>query len=130
MSSFAEHEAEQSAITAACEAGTCDHPDCKAPASPFEVAHQIIDTTSQSEDSNVRRAARAFLTVAPSYDDDTLETGITDLLTDLRHLCELSGYEWVEVVKGSERQYRDELAECGGPARHDALKASIEHHME
>lgn len=30
MSNLEVHEAEQAAITAMCEAGTCDHPDCKA----------------------------------------------------------------------------------------------------
>lgn len=28
MSSFEEHEAEQARITAECEAGECDHPEC------------------------------------------------------------------------------------------------------
>ena len=28
MSNLEDHNAEQAAITAACEAGTCDHPEC------------------------------------------------------------------------------------------------------
>jgi hypothetical protein len=29
MSNLEEHEAEQAEITAACEAGECDHPECQ-----------------------------------------------------------------------------------------------------
>lgn len=29
MSSLEEHDAEQAAITALCDSGQCDHPDCK-----------------------------------------------------------------------------------------------------
>jgi hypothetical protein len=29
MSNLEDHDAEQAEITAACEAGTCDHPECK-----------------------------------------------------------------------------------------------------
>lgn len=31
MGNLEDHNAEQAAITAQCEAGTCDHPDCKLP---------------------------------------------------------------------------------------------------
>jgi hypothetical protein len=119
MSNLATHEAEQAAITAA-----------HVPENPHDIAQGIIDTISQSDDSNVRRAARSFQTVAPSYDDDTLSTGIADLITDMRHLCDLAGFEWEGIMATVKRQYADELAACGGPASHPELAASIKHHLE
>lgn len=79
---------------------------------PAEHAQRIIDTISQSEDSNVRRAARAFLTVAPQYDDDTLSQGISDILSDLRHLCDIAGFSFAKLDNLGHKTYLLELREC------------------
>ena len=99
MSTFEEHEAEQAEITAACEAGECDHPECKAE-SWHDVATEIFDG-SVSDDKNEQRAARVTLACYPAYDDDTLETMVCDVLSDMRHLCDLMGWSFADLNKGA-----------------------------
>lgn len=96
---------------------------------PAQFAQHIIDTTSQSDDSNVRRAARAFQTVAPSYDDDTLSQGISDLLCDLRHLCDIAGFSFAELDNNAHRMYLMELRDCGIAAHHE-FSTAINEQME
>jgi hypothetical protein len=96
----------------------CEGPDAIAE------AQRIIDTISPSEDSNTRRAARALLCVWPSYDDDTLETGLSDLMTDIRHLCDLAGLDFYAIERQGKRGYDDERHACG-LAEDAALAAAI-----
>jgi hypothetical protein len=144
MSNLETHEAEQAAITAACEAGTCDHPDCAAmgamiasreyaaqsPAdpTPCERAQQIMDEWNQSDDdqdNNARRAARILLAIAPAYDDADTETGIQDALSDLMHLCDLAGWSFHDMAGAAFRNYTRETLELG-PAADNALCAAIQ----
>ena len=77
MSSLAEHVAEQAAITAACAAGTCDHPDCGtatdydeelvnrvAPRWAWEIIDETLamDSTSKAFDAGLRKKIGAALT--------------------------------------------------------------------
>ena len=96
---------------------------------PAEIAQRIVDTSSHCADSNTLRATRAFQTVAPSYDDDTLSQGISDLLTDLRHLCDLAGFSFADLDQKGHRMYLAELADCG-IAIHIDLAAAIKEQME
>jgi hypothetical protein len=115
MSNLATHLAEQDAITAQFDAQ---------PRDAIDEAQRIIDTISPSEDSNTRRAARALLCVWPSYDDDTLETGLSDLMTDIRHLCDLAGFDFYAIERQGKRGYDDERHACG-LAEDAALAAAI-----
>jgi hypothetical protein len=145
MSNLADHEAEQAAITAACEAGLCDHPDCAAmgamiasrdyaaqfpPApTPCERAQQIMDDTAdngaeEGDYPNRRRAARVLLAIAPAYDDDTTEQGIQDAITDLMHLCDLAGWSFIDMKRAAYLNYWREVDELR-IATDDALRAAI-----
>jgi hypothetical protein len=128
MSNLATHEAEQAAITAACDAGTCDHPHCHP--SPCERAQEIMDETATlgAEDHdypNVRRAARILLAIAPAYDDDTTEQGIEDAIADLMHLCDLAGWDFAAKCEAARANYIFEAQDLG-TAADDALRTAIE----
>jgi hypothetical protein len=145
MTSFAQHIADQEAITAEWEdthCRICDEeyedggdgwdgmcPTCADKAEKtgdaIERAQTImLDTINHPEDSNTRRAARALLCVWPSYDDDTLETGLSDLMTDIRHLCDLAGFDFYAIERQGKRGYDDERHACG-LAEDAALAAAI-----
>ncbi|MDP2047573.1 MAG: hypothetical protein Q8K33_01585 [Cypionkella sp.] len=130
MSNLEEHEAEQAAITAMCEAGTCDHPDCWGNLTPCERAEQIMDETAKMADEDVdyqshRRAARSLLCWAPAYDDDTIETGAQDMLTDFLHLCDLAGWDFADLVDRARAHYEVEVHDMG-TAKDEALCKLIE----
>lgn len=109
MSNLATHEAEQAAITTSCEAGTCEHPDCKLGA--LELAQQISDAEGLLDD-NRRRAARALLCYLPAYEDEP-KASLSDFLADAMHLCDLAGWDFAELTASARRNYMLELAECG-----------------
>ena len=92
-------------------------------------AQAIIDETRQGDDSNARRAARAMLTIFPSYDDDTLETALGDIMCDIRHLCDLAGFDFYEVEASARRGYAAELA-ATGLAVDVALCAAIQEELQ
>ncbi len=119
---------------ALCEAGKCDHPEClsdrtsRDPMEPGDAALAVMDELEDDWDSNARRAARAFLAFFPSYDDWTLEQGIKDFLSDLRHLCDLADLDLGELDRLAHALYLEERGDCG-IASHEAFKASIHHHI-
>ena len=128
MSNLATHEAEQAAITAMCEAGECDHPECNP--SPCERAQEVMDETAtlgaeEGDYPNRRRAARILLAIAPAYDDDDTQTGIQDAMSDLLHLCDLAGWDFHQMLDAARLNYQDEAHDLG-PATDDALRAAIE----
>lgn len=123
MSNLATHEAEQAAITALCAAGECGHSDCNI--SPCNRALQIMDETRRDSDNNTRRAARVLLAIAPAFDDDTIQSGISDALTNILHLCDLAGWDFAELEEGARRTYQMEVHELG-LASDETLRASIE----
>ena len=123
MSNLATHEAEQAAITAVCEAGACDHPDCNP--SPCDRAQEIMDETEHDSDNNTRRAARVLLAIAPAFDDDTTEAGIQDALTNILHLCDLAGWDFAAMESEARRIYSMEVSELG-LANDPALCRAIE----
>ncbi len=103
------HEAEQAEITAACEAGTCDHPCCGMDAA--EIAQHFAEGGGALDD-NRQRAARAYLAFAPAY-GDTPKDALSDLLADTLHLCDLAGWDFAEIEKAARRKYQVEVAELG-----------------
>lgn len=117
MSNIETHLAEQAVITAAA-----------VPTIPSIIAREIIDSTD--DDRRLERcAARAFLAVAPSYNDYTLSSGLADALTDIRHLCDIAGFDWQAMLATANRQYADDHAQYG-KASNEQLAESIKHHME
>lgn len=128
MSNLEEHEAEQAAITAACEAGKCDHAECQPPR--WDVAAREVFDGAIRNDMNDERAARVVLACYPSYDDDTLETMVCDLLGDLRHLCDLMGWDFAALDKGSHLTYSRELHESGGVAKNERLRSAFENSLQ
>lgn len=124
MSNLETHEAEQSAITAMCEAGTCDHPDCHGNMTWDRMAQKILDDPETSLSDNRRKAIRAFFAIYPAYDDDTLAVGLMDALSDIRHLCDLAGINFDEVSAKAADFYRDEEA-TNGKAIDDGLRQII-----
>lgn len=75
-------------------------------------AHAVLNDDEKLESSE-RRAARAILCYFPDYDDCDAQTGMADLLTDLRHLCDLMGWSFSEIDEKAIRQHRAEVADCG-----------------
>lgn len=128
MSNLAEHEAEQAAITALCESGQCDHPECRQ--SWHKAATDVFDGAIQ-RDENDERAARVLLAIYPAYDDDNLETAIRDVLGDLRHLCDLMDWDFSEIDHDARETYLRELGiRPHGAANNPALKAAIERDLQ
>lgn len=104
------HEAEQAEITAACEAGTCEHPFCGMTAT--EAAQDIMNATQDEPDDNRLRAARALRCYLPSYEEGPKQS-LTDFLTDLLHLCDLAGWDFAEIEEDARRNYRNEVQDLG-----------------
>lgn len=112
MSNLSEHIAEQDALTAAAaDRGDFDP-------TPAERAQEIIDAAGGGEVNNTARAAMGLLAFLPSYDDDTVKVGLTDLISDLLHLCDLAGFSFAEIEKSARHNYQRELMSMG--AAHDA----------
>ncbi|MFV1626843.1 hypothetical protein VWY34_14240 [Phaeobacter sp. JH20_02] len=86
---------------------------------------------SEIEDNdNSTRAARALRAIYPAYDDDTAATAVRDVLTDLRHLCDLMGWDFAQMDKEAHRGYQVELSDCGGPAVNPAFSSAIERDLQ
>jgi hypothetical protein len=127
MSNATDHQTEQDAITAQCEAGTCDHPECTL--SPCERALEVMNETAAlinegPDYPNCRRAARILLAIAPAYDDDDTKTGFQDALSDLMHLCDLAEWDFSEMMYDARRNYANEAHDLG-TATDEALRAAI-----
>lgn len=127
MSNLAEHDAEQAAITAMCEAGQCDHPECHR-LSWHEAATNLFDGAIQN-DRNDERAARVLLCIYPGYDDDNLETAMRDVLADLRHLCDLMGWDFSEMDSDARRTYLGDLEESP-LAQNETLRKAVEKDLQ
>jgi len=122
MSTLETHQAEQAEITARCEAGECDHPYCGMDFS--EAAQQIVAEATGVDSDNRRRAARALLCFSPDY-DDTPRDGLSDLLSDAMHLCDLAGWDFAEICGAARRSYMVEQHDLG-VASDPALKRLIQ----
>lgn len=79
---------------------------------------------------NSTRAARVLQAIYPAYDDDTAETAVRDVMTDLRHLCDLMGWSFNSLDQEAHRGYQMELADASGPANNPDLKAAIERELQ
>lgn len=80
MSTLEEHDAEQAAITAQCEAGTCDHPECNALEWTVIVTRDVtasraITVRAASEDAASEKALR--IATDGGAHGFTLDDGIT-----------------------------------------------------
>lgn len=67
-----------------------------------------------SFDNNLRArfagvGLKAYAQRTGTATQEELATVITDLLGDLRHLCDATGVDFEEVSEAAERMYRDEL---------------------
>jgi len=71
MSNLEEHEAEQAAITGACEAGECDHPDCREESTAWHGLR--CPECDKDHDLNVAFTGTARLTVDGSEDNGAHE---------------------------------------------------------
>lgn len=60
---------------------------------------------------NADRAEKAYRCVLGYEDDSSIEECISDLLGDLRHLCDQSGYDYAERDGVGYRNYLAELEE-------------------
>jgi len=63
MSNLEDHIAEQDAITARCEAGTCEHPECKTR------EHPVMDTSGSIKPSEIE----AFLVEVRGIADEAIQ---------------------------------------------------------
>ena len=122
MSTAEEHEREQAAITAACEAA---NPDDWA-----EMCDRILHEELGEHIPNYRRAARALRAIYPGYHGDDLEATLTDALTDIRHLCDLAGYDFFDLDGRAKDHYQAEIYEGNGPAAHEELQRAIKEDLE
>lgn len=123
MSNLETHEAEQIAITAQWEA-------TRAQQTPCERALEIMEETEgqmneEAEYPTSRRAARALLAFAPSYDDDTAKQGLTDFLADAMHLCDAAGWTFSTILDRARQHYACE-AHSLGKAADPALRRALE----
>jgi hypothetical protein len=124
MSNLEDHDAEQAEITAACEAGICNHPECK-PSTWHQEAQRICSDGIIHNDTNAERASKALQCVYPTYDDEDALGSVHDVIGDLRHLCDLMGWDFHAICDKSYALYCMEVRECG-IAKDDALKAAVE----
>jgi hypothetical protein len=65
----------------------------------------------ETTNTNSERAEKAYRAVLHYEDDSNIEECISDLLGDLRHLCDESGYDYAERDRIGYRNYLDELGE-------------------
>lgn len=54
-------------------------------------------------------AVVAYATRTGALTSDPLQTVVTDLVTDLRHLCDTQGFDWDALAEDGSERYRDEL---------------------
>lgn len=129
MSNLREHEAEQARITAACEAGECDHPECHeekgyayspedCPSNHWNDGNDVCEDCGKrlNEDApplvssgrtNWDRATEA-LELCEKMEQltgvDELESQVSDILCHLMHLCRL-----VRDEQGEDIDFEDAL---------------------
>lgn len=80
-------------------------------------------------DSNAERASKALQCFYPAYDDDTAESGLHDMIGDIRHLCDLMGWDFYEICDATYGTYCEEVRDCG-IAKDDEFKAAIERDLQ
>lgn len=61
--------------------------------------------------TNAERAERAYRRVLNYEDESSVEECISDLLADLRHLCDKSGYDFAKRDRVAYENYLAELGE-------------------
>lgn len=68
---------------------------------------------------NMERAARVYgmMKAHPVYSGDIVDVrgAVTDVITDLRHLCERDGIDFEYVVRASESNFKSEQAGADDP---------------
>ena len=64
--------------------------------------------------ANERRAEKAYRTLLACYPEGDEEEGVTDLLTDLRHLSDRYGWDLDDLVERSRSHYDAEVLEEQG----------------
>jgi len=72
--------------------------------------------------ANEERAEKAYRAVLNYESDSSVEECISDLLSDLRHLCDESGYDFAERDEVGQRNYIAELGEARLGDRLDAAE--------
>lgn len=87
-------------------------------------AERVMDATKVDPDRNERRAARALLCIYPGYDSDTLQSALSDVLADIRHLCDLMDWNIADLDAKAHANYSKEVDEFG-PSNAPDLKRSI-----
>lgn len=104
------HDQEQAAITAACDAGVCQHAHCHFDDAKAR-ATAIMRETPSDGTSNERGASQALLALLPNYPDT--ETGPGDFLSDFMHLCDLAGWDFTVLLDSAILNYLEEVEENG-----------------
>lgn len=120
-----QHQAEQEMLTQACENGGCDHADCSSNKPWQQRVEEIMVATQDNTDNNNRRAVRSLRAILPEYDNFTLKSALIDALSDLRHLCDLAGWDFSEISSEAHKVYSREVVELGN-AQDAELYAIIE----
>src|SRR4051794_28918706 len=75
--------------------------------------------------TNAERAEKAYRAILNYEDDSSPEECISDLLGDLRHLCDESGYDFAERDDVGRRNYETELGE-EAESRHEQEAETLE----
>lgn len=74
--------------------------------------------------ANTDRAEKAYRTIVNYESDSSTEEWISDLLGDLRHLCDEQGYDFAERDGVGHRNYLSELRELGDGGRAEQAEQS------
>jgi len=88
-----------------------------------EVALELYPD-GQGDENNATKVSRSIQAFHPSYDGDTLLSGLVDALVDIRHLCDLMGWSMANIDRQAQTSYSQEVHEFG-VAKHDRLRAAI-----
>lgn len=75
-------------------------------------------------DDNTKRATRCLQAVCSRYDKTGAVDAITEILGDLRHLCDLMGWEYHTIDKVAHDLYTAEVMRTK-PAKHDKLREAV-----
>lgn len=88
--------------------------DCCGETRTLDAKYPIIATVSEQEETpkllpnNLKRAKRAAKTLKEYGYPIEDECAVTDILTDLRHLCDRDGYDFGNLLRISENHYAEE----------------------
>lgn len=88
-----------------------------------DAVESVMADTNGSDD-NSRMAARVLRTIYPAYDDDTAKTAVMDCLSDLRHLCDLMGWDFADLNTHAHQNYSAEVV-AHGTAENKLLKDAV-----